>query len=107
GALSSDSSLSTDSGGAVSSTYNVDTLARGGIPGKPPADADDGEKGKKPGDPGSPGRGHDDKVVGFVSAKTSDTLTVNGITVIAGPGAVIRHGNRPPPIGNIEVGDQL
>jgi hypothetical protein len=107
GALSSDSSLSTDSGGAVSSTYNVDTLARGGIPGKPPADADDGDKGKKPGDAGNPGRGHDDKVVGFVGAKLSDTLTVNGITVVPGPGVVIRHGNRILTIADIEVGDHI
>lgn len=106
GALSSDTSLTGDSE-AVSRTYNVDTLARGGIPGKPPADADDGDSGKKPGDVGSPGRGHDDKVVGFVSAKSSDTLTVNGITVVAGPGAVIRHGNRTLTIADIEVGDHI
>jgi uncharacterized protein DUF5666 len=107
GALSSDTSPSTDSGASVSSTYNVDTLARGGVPGKPPADADDGGHGKKPGDAGNPGRGHDDKVVGFVSAKSSDTLTVNGITVVVGPGAVIRHGNRTLTIADIEVGDHI
>jgi hypothetical protein len=107
GALSSDTSLSTDSGSAVSSTYSVDTLAKGGIPGKPPADADNGGGEKKPDGVGNPGRGHDDKVVGFVSAKFSDTLTVNGITVVAGPGAVIRHGNRTLTIANIEVGDHI
>jgi hypothetical protein len=106
GALSSDTSLTADSA-AVSSTYNVDPLARGGIPGKPPADADDGDNGKKPGDVGNPGSGHDDKVVGFVSAKSSDTLTVNGITVVAGPGAIIRHGNRTLTIADIEVGDHI
>ena len=108
GALSSDTSLSTDSGASVSSTYSVDTLAKGGKPGgKKPAGADDQDEGKKPGDGGNPGRGHDDKVVGFVSAKFSDTLTVNGITVVAGPGAVIRHGNRTLTIANIEVGDHI
>jgi hypothetical protein len=92
----------------VSSTYSVDTLARGGNPGgKKPTDADDGDNGKKPGDVGNPGRGHDDKVVGFVSAKLSDTLTVNGITVVPGPGVVIRHGNRTFPIADIEVGDHI
>jgi len=107
GALGCDTSPSTDSGASVSSTYNVDTLARGGVPGKPPADADDGGHGKKPGDAGNPGRGHDDKVVGFVSAKSADTLTVNGITVVVGPGAVIRHGNRTLTIADIEVGDHI
>jgi hypothetical protein len=106
GALSSDTSLTADST-AVSSTYKVDTLAKGGIPGKPPGDADEGGPGKQPVDAGSPGHGHDDKVVGFVSSKFSDTLTVNGITVVAGPGAVIRHGNRTLTIADIEVGDHI
>jgi hypothetical protein len=106
GALSSDTSLSTDSGASVSSAYSVDPLAKGGN-GKKPADADDGDNGKKPGDGGNPGRGHDDKVVGFVSAKFSDTLTVNGITVVPGPGVVIRHGNRTLTIADIEVGDHI
>jgi hypothetical protein len=106
GALSSDTSLSTDSGASVSSTYSVDTLAKGGN-GKKPADADDRDEGKKPGDGGNPGRGHDDKVVGFVSANISGTLTVNGITVVPGPGAVIRHGNRTLTIANIEIGDHI
>jgi hypothetical protein len=106
GALSSDTSLSTDSGASVSSAYSVDPLAKGGN-GKKPADADDGDNGKKPGDVGNPGRGHDDKVVGFVSAKLADTLTVNGITVVPGPGVVIRHGNRTLTIADIEVGDHI
>lgn len=96
GALSSDTSLSTDSKASLSSTYSVDTLAKGGNPG-----------GKKPGDVGNPGRGHDDKVVGFVSARFLDTLTVNGITVVAGPGAIIRHGNRTLTIADIEIGDHI
>ena len=105
GALSSDTSLTADSA-AVSSTYSVDTLAKGGN-GKKPADADDRDEGKKPGDVGNPGRGHDDKVVGFVSANVSGTLTVNGITVVPGPGVVIRHGNRTLRIADIEVGDHI
>ena len=106
GALSSDTSLSTDSGASVSSAYSVDLLAKGGN-GKKPADDDERGEGKKPGDVGNPGRGHDDKVVGFVSAKFSDTLTVNGITVVPGPGVVIRHGNRTFTIADIEVGDHI
>lgn len=105
GALSSDTSLTADSA-AVSSTYNVDTLAKGGIPGKP---SDPGERGpgKEPVDTGNPGHGHDDKVVGLVSARFGDTLTVNGTTVAAGPGAVIRHGNRTLTIADIAVGDHI
>jgi len=106
GAVSSDTSLSTDSEASVSSAYGVDTLAKGGN-GKKPADADDRDEGKKPGDGGNPGRGHDDKVVGFVSANISGTLTVNGITVVPGPGVVIRHGNRTFTIADIEVGDHV
>ena len=106
GALSSDTSRSTDSGASVSSAYSVDLLAKGGN-GKKPADDDERGEGKKPGDVGNPGRGHDDKVVGFVSAKLADTLTVNGITVVPGPGVVIRHGNRTLTIADIEVGDHI
>ena len=106
GALSSDASLTADSA-SVSSTGNVDTLAKGGIPGKPPADADEPGHGKEPADAGSPGHGHDDRVVGFVSARFADSLTVNGITVVAGTGAVIRHGNRTLTIADIEVGDHV
>ena len=106
GALSSDTSLTADSS-AVSSTYSVGTLAKGGIPGKPPADADEHGQGKDPGEAGSPGHGHDDRVVGFVSARFGDTFTVNGITVVAGPGAVIRHGNRTLTIADIAVGDHI
>ena len=56
---------------------------------------------------GGPGRSHEDRVVGFVSATTFDSVTVNGIIVTAAPGAVIRHGNRTLTMGDIGVGDHL
>jgi hypothetical protein len=46
-------------------------------------------------------------VVGFVSAKIGDTLMVNGVPVVAGPNAIIRHGNRQLTMADIEVGDHL
>jgi hypothetical protein len=107
GALSSDSSLSAESEASVSSAYGVDTLAKGRKPGKNPADTDDRDEEQRQGEVGDSGRGHDEKVVGFVSAKISDTLTVNGVIVVAGPGAVIRHGSRTLTIANIEVGDHI
>lgn len=54
-----------------------------------------------------PGRSHEDRVVGFVSATTIDSVTVNGVIIKAAPGAVIRHGNRRLTLGNIGVGDHL
>ena len=66
---------------------------------------DDG--GRKPGDDGGPGRSEEARIVGFVSARSADTLTVNGVTVVAGPAAVIRHGNRALLLTDIEVGDHL
>ena len=56
---------------------------------------------------GGPGRSHEDRVVGFVSATTFDSVTVNGVIIKAAPGAVIRHGNRTLTLGNIGVGDHL
>jgi len=123
GTLGSGASLTDDAAGGTATASSADTfgtLAKGGNPGgKKPADADEpgqGKKpddadgpgqGKKPEDAGNPGRSHEAKVVGFVSAKFGDTLTVNGITVVAGPGAVIRHGNRTLTMADIEVGDHL
>ena len=69
-------------------------------------DDDEGDDDRGPGK-GNPGRGHDDKVVGFVSATTADSVTVNGVTIKAAPDAVIRHGNRLLTLGNIGVGDHL
>lgn len=109
-ALGSGTSLSGDAAGGMataSSAEAFDTLAKGGIPGGRPADADEPGRGKNPADAGHPGRGPDDKVVGFVSANFAHTLTVNGITVIAGAGAVIRHGNRVLTMSDIEVGDHI
>ncbi|HKC58270.1 MAG TPA: DUF5666 domain-containing protein, partial [Vicinamibacterales bacterium] len=95
-------------GDAASSADVFDTLTKGGNPGgKKPGDADESEHGKEPANAGDHGGGHDDKVVGFVSAKFADTLTVNGITVAGGPGVVIRHGNRTLTMADIQVGDHI
>ena len=105
----------------ASSTDEFGTLAKGGN-GKGNGngggnDKDKGEKGgKKPGDSeegegsdngGGPGRSHEDKVVGFVSATGLDSIMVNGILVTAGPGTVIRHGNRHLEMADIVVGDHI
>lgn len=101
-------SASSVAGDAASSADVFDTLTKGGNPGgKKPGDADESEHGKEPANAGDHGGGHDDKVVGFVSAKFADTLTVNGITVAGGPGVVIRHGNRTLTMADIQVGDHI
>jgi hypothetical protein len=111
GTVNSDTFSTSSVAGDASSASSVDvfdTLAKGGIPGgKKPGDAGESEHGKEPGEAGDHGRGHDDKVVGFVSAKFGDTLTVNGITVAGGPGVVIRHGNRTLTMADIQVGDHI
>jgi hypothetical protein len=97
--------------GDVSPASSADvfgTLDKGGNPGRgKPGDAGESEHGKEPGNAGDHGRGHEDRVVGFVSAKSADTLTVNGITVAGGPGVVIRHGNRTLTMADIQVGDHI
>jgi hypothetical protein len=109
----SGASLTDDAAGGTATASAVDasgTLAKGGNPGgKKPDDADAPGQGKKPADAGNPGpgRSQEDKVVGFVSATFADTLTVNGITVIAGTGTVIRHGNRTLTMADIVVGDHV
>ena len=55
-------------------------------------------------DEGRRGRSHEDKVVGFVTAKNGDTLTVRGMSVVAGTDAIIRHGHRTLTMADIEVG---
>jgi hypothetical protein len=121
GTASSDAlATSSVAGGAASSADVFDTLDKGGNPGgkkpgdagesehgKGPGDASESEHGGKPEDAGDHGRGHEDRVVGFVSAKFADTLTVNGITVAGGPGVVIRHGNRTLTMADIQVGDHI
>jgi len=119
GTVNSDTlSTSSVAGGASASSADVfETLDKGGNPGgKKPGDAGESEHGKGPGEaehgkgPGEAddhGRGHDDRVVGFVSAKFADTLTVNGITVAGGPGVAIRHGNRTLTMADIQVGDHI
>jgi uncharacterized protein DUF5666 len=121
GTASSDAlATSSVAGGAASSADVFDTLDKGGSPGgkkpgdagesehgKGPGDASESEHGGKPEDAGDHGRGHEDRVVGFVSAKFADTLTVNGITVAGGPGVVIRHGNRTLTMADIQVGDHI
>ena len=57
---------------------------------------------------GGPGRSHEDQR-GRDSCRRqpSTRVTVNGITMMAAPGAVIRHGNRTLTMGDIGVGDHL
>jgi hypothetical protein len=108
-----------DPGAATaSSTGEFETLAKGGN-GKGNGNGGGNEKdkgGKKPGDSeegegsddgGGPGRSHEAKVVGFVSATGLDSIMVNGILVTAGPGTVIRHGNRHLEMADIAVGDHI
>jgi len=78
------------------------------------SDSDDNESNSGPGNGnkpdnggGGPGRSHEDRVVGFVSATTVDSVTVNGVIIKVAPGAVIRHGNRSLTLDNIGVGDHL
>ena len=70
-------------------------------------DESDQGNGKKPEDAGDHGRSHEARVVGFVSANANGVLTVNGMSVSAGPGAVIRHGNRILTVADIHVGDHV
>jgi hypothetical protein len=65
-----------------------------------------GDRGPQEDDRG-PGRSDDVRVVGFVSGVTADTLTVDGVTVAAGPGVLIRRGNRVLTMADIEVGDHV
>jgi hypothetical protein len=117
---SSGATASLTSGGGAAAAVDdapvVETLAKGGIPGgngrgganKP--DDSEGEgpgRGGKPEFVGSPGHGHQDRVVGFVTAKNGDTLTVRGISVAAGEDAIIRHGHLILEISDIEVGDHI
>ena len=92
--LSASTALASDGDGVVmaSSTGEANILKKGG----------DGN-----GNGGGPGRSDEAKVVGFVSDKSGDTLTVRGTTVVAGSGALIRHGNRTLTMGDIHVGDHV
>jgi hypothetical protein len=54
-----------------------------------------------------PGRGLSDKVVGFVTATSTDSLTVRGMTVKATVATRIHHGNRVLNFGQIHVGDHI
>ena len=103
--LGSGTSLTAD--GVVATAASTDefgTAAKGGN-GKGNGNGN-GHKPEAPGG-GGPGRSHEDRVVGFVSATTFDSVTVNGIIVTAGPDAVIRHGNRTLTMGDIGVGDHI
>jgi hypothetical protein len=102
-----------DIAATAATSAEVDTLAKGGNPwgnGRGggygnPGNSDDSEGSRK--SDGKPGRSREQRVVGFVSVKNGDTLTVNGVGVVAGPGAVIRHGHRTLTIASIEVGDHV
>jgi hypothetical protein len=103
----------------AASTGESGTLAKAGNGkgggngnGNSPGDSESGNSGpgigNKPDSPsGGPGRSQEDRVVGFVSATTGISFTVNGVTVIADADTVIRHGNRTLTMGNIGVGDHV
>jgi uncharacterized protein DUF5666 len=56
---------------------------------------------------GEHGRSHEGRVVGFVGAKSTDTLTVRGMTIKIQNTTLIRHGHRHLTIADIEVGDHV
>jgi hypothetical protein len=113
--------LVTDGGDAVSTTASaggIATLGRGGNGngnGNGNGGGQDKEKDNNgPGDQngggsqdGGPGRSQEARVVGFVSSTSGNAIEVNGVIVLPGPGATIRHGNRTLTIGDIEVGDHV
>jgi hypothetical protein len=122
--VGSGTALTADDASAVATTASTDefgTLARGGNGngrgggnGNGNRGGDESDNGgpgnsNRPENPGSggPGRSHEDRVVGFVSATTVDSITVNGITVTLDPDGVIRHGHRHLTMGNIGVGDHV
>ena len=118
GTIGSDTFLTADdSVVAAATTGESGTLAKGGNGKgggkKPDDDGDDVENGgpgngnKPDGSNGGPGRSDEDRVVGFVSATTADSLTVNGITVKLAADAIIRHGNRTLTLADIGVGDHI
>jgi Domain of unknown function (DUF5666) len=99
--LSSNAPISGDDSSATASkTGEANALAKGGN-GHGKGGGHDAEEDK------GPGRNHEDKVVGFVTAKNGDTLTVNGVSVTPGTNALIRHGHRVLTIGDVEVGDHV
>jgi hypothetical protein len=120
GTLGSTTLLSGDSDAdaTAASAGEFDTLARGGNGNgrgggngngggndKKPADTD--EPSKKPKNGGGPGRSHEERVVGFVSGKFADAITVNGVNIYAGLDTVIRHGNRLLGMADIAIGDHV
>jgi hypothetical protein len=107
-----------DIAATASSAGEFETLARGGNgKGNGNGGGNDKDKGgKKPGgsedgegsdNGGGPGRSHEDRVVGFVSAKFADAITVNGTNIYAGIDTVIRHGNRMLEMADIAIGDHV
>ena len=100
----SSSALLNDGGGDRAATASrageADALAKGGN-----GQGNSGDK--KPADDDGQGRSHEAKVVGFVSARDGDTLTVNSISVVPGTNALIRHGHRELTAGDIEIGDHV
>lgn len=89
-----------DSAATASRVGEADALAKGGN-----GQGNSGDK--KPADDDGQRRSHEAKVVGFVSARDGDTLTVNGISVVPGTNAIIRHGHRVLTTGDIEAGDHV
>jgi len=107
-----------DIAATASSAGEFETLARGGNGrGNGNGGGNDKDKGgKKPGgsedgegsyNGGGPGRSHEDRIVGFVSAKFADAITVNGTNIYAGIDTVIRHGNRMLEMADIAIGDHV
>ena len=100
--------LSADDVAAATSSDEYSALAKGGNGKGGGQKPDDGAPSDSsgPGN-GGPGRSHEQRVVGFVSANNGDTIVVNGTTIAAGLGAVIRHGNRTLTLADIAVGDHV
>jgi hypothetical protein len=102
--------------GTAASTDEIVALAKGGNGkgkggekgGGSESESSGPGNGNKPVNSGTgPGRSNEDRVVGFVSATTGTSITVNGVIVTADADTVIRHGNRTLDMGNIGVGDHV
>jgi hypothetical protein len=99
GALGSNALVAADSSDLVATASTADDGVLFTEAGK------GGHKDKEKGE--DHGHGHQDKVVGFVSAKTTDTLTVRGMTVKVAGTTRIHHGHEVLAFADIQVGDHV
>ena len=107
-AILSDEAADTTAAAASESTF--ETHGRGGNGngnGNGNGRGNDKDKDKDREDDERSGRSGEAKVVGFVAARSANTITVNGVTVAPALNAVIRHGNRTLTLADIEVGDHV